>query len=67
MIQRGWSTFLKSHARAIVKCDFFVAVTAFRILYVLLALGTFQDSAHATVWFGRGPGDSVERLHQLLH
>ena len=31
-----WSTFLRNHARAIVACDFFVAVTAsFRLLYRL--------------------------------
>ena len=31
-----WSTFLRNHAKAIVACDFFVAVTAtFRLLYVL--------------------------------
>jgi len=32
-----WSTFLRNHARAIVACDFFVAVTAtFRLLYVFV-------------------------------
>ena len=32
-----WSTFLKNHAKAILACDFFVAVTAtFRMLYVLV-------------------------------
>ena len=30
-----WSTFLRNHAKAIVACDFFVAVTAtFRLFYV---------------------------------
>ncbi len=34
-----WSTFLKSHAQAIVACDFFTAVTAaFRVIYVFVAL-----------------------------
>jgi putative transposase len=34
-----WSTFLKSHARAILACDFFVAVTAtFRMLYVFVVI-----------------------------
>jgi hypothetical protein len=34
-----WSTFLKNHARAIVACDFFVAVTAtFRVLYVFVVI-----------------------------
>jgi putative transposase len=32
-----WSTFLKNHAKAIVACDFFVAVTVtFRLLYVFV-------------------------------
>ena len=34
-----WSTFLKNHAKAILACDFFVAVTAtFRILYVFVVI-----------------------------
>jgi hypothetical protein len=34
-----WSTFLKSHARGILACDFFVAVTAtFRMLYVFIVI-----------------------------
>ena len=34
-----WSTFLKSHASAILACDFFVAVTAtFRMLYVFVVI-----------------------------
>jgi transposase InsO family protein len=34
-----WSTFLKNHSKAIVACDFFVAVTAtFRQLYVLVVI-----------------------------
>ncbi|MDH3411466.1 MAG: integrase core domain-containing protein, partial [Gammaproteobacteria bacterium] len=34
-----WSTFLKNHAKAIVACDFFVAVTAtFRMLYVFVVI-----------------------------
>lgn len=34
-----WATFLRNHARSIVACDFFVAVTArFRFLYVFVAL-----------------------------
>ena len=34
-----WSTFLHNHAKAIVACDFFVAVTAtFRLLYVLVII-----------------------------
>jgi putative transposase len=34
-----WSTFLKNHAKAIVACDFFVAVTATcRLLYVFVVI-----------------------------
>jgi transposase InsO family protein len=34
-----WSTFLRNHARVIVACDFFVAVTAtFRLFYVLVLI-----------------------------
>ena len=34
-----WSTFLKNHARAILACDFFIAITAtFRMLYVFVVI-----------------------------
>jgi len=34
-----WSAFVRNHARTIVACDFFVAVTAgFRVLYVFVAM-----------------------------
>ena len=34
-----WSTFVRNHAKAIVACDFFIAVTAsFRVLYVFVAM-----------------------------
>lgn len=34
-----WSTFLKNHAKAILACDFFFAVTAtFRMLYVFVVI-----------------------------
>src|SRR5664279_2090114 len=34
-----WSTFLNNHAKAILACDFFVAVTAtFRLLYVFVVI-----------------------------
>jgi putative transposase len=34
-----WSTFLRNHARVIIACDFFVAVTAtFRLLYVFVVM-----------------------------
>lgn len=33
-----WSTFLKNHAAAIIACDFCVAATTFRLLYVLVVM-----------------------------
>ena len=34
-----WATFLKNHAKAILACDFFIAVTAtFRMLYVFVVI-----------------------------
>jgi putative transposase len=34
-----WSSFLKNHAKAIIACDFFVAVTAtFRMMYVFVVI-----------------------------
>jgi putative transposase len=37
-MNQRWATFVRSHARTIVACDFFVAVTAmFRVLYVFVA------------------------------
>jgi putative transposase len=36
---QAWSTFVRNHARSVLTCDFFVAVTAtFRILYVFVVL-----------------------------
>ncbi len=51
-----WSTFLRNHAKAIVACDFFVAVTAtFRLLYVFVVIHQgsrrvlhFNVTAHPT-------------------
>jgi putative transposase len=34
-----WSTFVRNHARAMLACDFFVAITAtFRVVYVFVVL-----------------------------
>src|SRR5581483_11199275 len=36
---QNWNTFVRNHARALLACDFFVAVTVrFRILYVLVVM-----------------------------
>jgi putative transposase len=36
---QSWSTFVRNHARAVLACDFFVAVTAtFRVVYVFVVL-----------------------------
>jgi putative transposase len=51
-----WSTFLRNHAKAVIACDFFVAVTAtFRLLYVFVVihhssrrLVHFNVTAHPT-------------------
>jgi putative transposase len=51
-----WATFLRNHAKAIIACDFFVAVTVtFRLLYVFVMIehGTrrllhFNLTAHPT-------------------
>jgi len=38
-VEQRWSTFLGNHAKAIVACDFFVAVAAtFRLLYVFVVI-----------------------------
>jgi transposase InsO family protein len=59
-----WSTFLGNHAKAIVACDFFVAVTAtFRILYVFVVIehGT-RRLAHVNV---TANPTAAWALHQL--
>ena len=45
-----WSTFLRNHAKAIVACDFFVAVTAtFRLLYVFVMIEHGSRRLHVNV------------------
>ena len=44
-----WSTFVRSHARSVLACDFFVAVTAtFRVVYVFVVLGLSPPGVHKT-------------------
>ena len=53
-IPRGyqrWSTFLKNHAKAILACDFLVAVTAiFRMLYVFVVNRARDPSSILKAW-----------------
>jgi putative transposase len=48
---QGWSTFVRNHARSILACDFFVAVTVtFRLFYVFVVLevGTRRQGWNVT-------------------
>lgn len=74
-----WSTFLRNHARAIIACDFCVAVTStFRVLYVLVVIEHhsrrlihFNVTAHPTAqWARQQLREAVgyeERYAYLLH
>ena len=74
-----WSTFLKNHARAILACDFFVAVTAtFRMLYVFVVIEhgtrrlthvsvTEHPSAAWTLQQLRAVVGEEGRHHYLIH
>jgi hypothetical protein len=43
-----WATFVRNHAKAMVACDFVVAVTVrFRILYVFVGDGDWEPQAPA--------------------
>ena len=71
-----WSTFVRNHARAVLACDFFVAVTAtFRTVYVFVVLDvgtrrimhwnvTEHPTAEWTVQRCRAvvPGDQAQRF-----
>ena len=63
-----WSTFLKSHARGILACDFFVAVTAtFRMLYVLVVIehGT-RRLAHVNVTTHPSAAWTLQQLREVI-
>jgi putative transposase len=63
-----WSTFLRNHARAIVACDFFVAVTAtFRMLYVLVVIehGT-RRLAHVNVTAHPSADWTLQQLREVV-
>ena len=63
-----WSTFLKSHASAILACDFFVAVTAtFRMLYVFVVIehGT-RRLAHVNVTTHPSAAWTLQQLRAVV-
>jgi putative transposase len=63
-----WSTFLKNHARAILACDFFVAVTAtFRMLYVFVVIehGT-RRLAHVNVTANPSADWTLQQLRAVV-
>src|SRR5499427_3872703 len=63
-----WSTFLKNHARAIIACDFFVAVTVtFRMLYVFVVIehGT-RRLAHLNVTSHPSAHWTLQLLREVL-
>jgi putative transposase len=74
-----WSTFLRLHARGIIACDFFVAVTAtFRLLYVFVVIEhrsrrlircnvTAHPSAAWTLQQLRETVGSQDQYEHLLH
>src|SRR6202165_4125108 len=63
-----WSTFLKNHAKAILACDFFVAVTAtFRMLYVFVVIehGT-RRLAHVNVTANPSADWTLQQLRAVI-
>jgi len=63
-----WSTFLRNHARAIIACDFFVAVTAtFRMLYVMVVIehGT-RRLAHLNVTAHPSADWTLQQLREVV-
>ena len=64
----AWSTFLKNHARGILACDFFVAVTAtFRMLYVFVVIehGT-RRLAHVNVTTHPSAAWTLQQLREVI-
>src|SRR5207302_11287910 len=63
-----WSTFLKNHAKAILACDFSVAVTAtFRMLYVFVVIehGT-RRLAHVSVTAHPSAAWTLQQLREVV-
>ena len=63
-----WSTFLKNHAKAILACDFFVAVTAtFRMLYVFVVIEhDTRRLAHINVTANPTTDWSLQQLREVV-
>jgi putative transposase len=63
-----WSTFLKNHAKAILACDFFVAVTAtFRMLYVFVVIEhSTRRLAHINVTTNPSADWTLQQLREVL-
>ena len=62
-----WSTFLKNHAKAILACDFFVAVTAtFRMLYVFVVIEhSTRRLAHVNVTTNPSADWTLQQLREV--
>jgi putative transposase len=63
-----WSTFLKNHAKAILACDFFVAVTAtFRLLYVFVVIEhSTRRLAHINVTTNPNADWTLQQLREVI-
>jgi len=63
-----WSTFLKNHAKAILACDFFVAVTAtFRVLYVFVVIEhSTRRLAHINVTSNPSADWTLQQLREVM-
>ena len=63
-----WSTFLKNHAKAILACDFFVAVTVtFRMLYVFVVIEhSTRRLAHINVTTNPNSDWTLQQLREVL-
>jgi putative transposase len=63
-----WSTFLKNHAKAILACDFFIAVTAtFRMLYVFVVIEhSTRRLAHINVTANPTADWTLQQLREVV-
>jgi putative transposase len=63
-----WSTFVKNHAKAILACEFFVAVTAtFRMLYVFVVIEhSTRRLAHVNVTTNPSADWTLQQLREVV-